>query len=181
MTHIFKFLTGMLLLAAVNTHATTIEYSLDSLGGNSWQYNYSVSNDTLGSTLNEFTIYFDSGLHQNLSVVASPADWDNLLVQPGSFIGLNDGFFDSYSFAGLSPGESAGIFSVSFDWFGVGSLPAEQFFEIVDPNDFSVLDDGMTTLAAPVVPLPGAALLFLNGIGLLAGIAYTRRRAKLTG
>ncbi|MGB5397169.1 MAG: hypothetical protein WBN96_08475, partial [Gammaproteobacteria bacterium] len=62
---------------------------------------------------------------------------------------------------------------------GVGSLPDEQFFEVVDPDTFAVLDDGMTTLAPPV-PLPGAALLFLNGIGLLAGMAHFRRRATLT-
>jgi hypothetical protein len=179
MSHTLKFLSSLLLLAAVNVHATVIEYTLDDLGGGSWQYNYTVTNDLPVVPLNEFTIYFELGLYENLSVVTSPAGWDDMLVQPGSFMGLNDGYYDSFLFAGLAAGESAGIFSVSFDWLGVGSLPDEQFFEVVDPNTFALLDDGMTTLAPPV-PLPGAALLFLNGIGLLAGMAHFRRRATIT-
>lgn len=172
-----KILTCMLLLSAVNVHASTINYSTSDLGGGSWQYDYTVINDSLGGPLFEFTIDFDRSLYENLIAVSAPASWDGLVVQSGSFIDLNNGFYDALFLqpAGLAVNESASIFSVQFDWLGAAdSMPAEQPFIIVDPNTFAVLDQGTTSL----VPIPGAALLFLNGFGLLAGFAHFHRRKK---
>ena len=183
MTHISKFITGLMLLAAANVYASTINYAVTDLGGGSWQYDYTVINDSLGGPLYEFTIDFDRGLYENLVAFSAPAGWDGLVVQTGSFIDLNNGFYDALLLlpAGLGPDESASIFSVQFDWLGgSGSQPASQAFVIVDPVTFVTLDAGRTTLATPEVPLPGAALLFLNGLGLLAGFAHRRRRLKLT-
>ena len=174
MKHILKFLTGALLLVTSHVHATAIEYTLDDLGSGSWQYNYIIINDSLTGTINEFTIYFELNKYENLSVVASPAVWDDLLVQPGSFIGLNDGYYDSYSALGVGAGESAGVFSVRFDWLVAGALPGDQDFEIVDPVTFAVLEDGRTSQT--VVPLPGAMMLFIYGLGLLSATGLVRRR-----
>ena len=88
MKHLF---CGSLLLGALlstTAAATTISYSLTSLGGSSFQYDYTLSNDTLGFEVDQFSIYFDLGLYENLVVTASPADWDSIVLQPDA--GLPD-------------------------------------------------------------------------------------------
>ncbi|MBN1765568.1 MAG: PEP-CTERM sorting domain-containing protein, partial [Sedimentisphaerales bacterium] len=56
----------------------------------------------------------------------------------------------------IAPGETVSGFSVSFDWLGTG-VPGAQFYEIIDPDDFSTLDSGYT------VPEPGTTILLCLG------------------
>jgi len=150
--------------------ATIINYDVTNISGNTWEYNYTVNNDTLGFGIDEFTVYFDFGVYQNLSVISAPAMWDPVVVEPGNFLN-NDGYFDSLALvSGIVPGDSLGGFSVRFDYLGAGN-PAAQFFEIVDPVDFSVLDSGLTN----IIPVPPAAWLF--DTGLIGLIAVSRRKA----
>lgn len=173
---IFVFLY---ILSLTKAGATVISYDVTNISGNTWEYSYSLSNDTLAFDIQEFTIYFDYGVYQNLSItpLSSPAGWDSLVIQPGAFL-TNDGYFDSFSLAGLAPGDSVGLFSVQFDFLGTGG-PGSQFFEIVSANDFSVLDSGYTSLYEPpgtsAVPVPAAIWLFGSG---LIGLVGVLRKSK---
>ena len=73
-----------LLLASAQASATLIEYDATNIGGNRWQYDYTVTNDTLAFAIEEFTIFFDEDSYANLAVSASPAGWDSLVAQPDS-------------------------------------------------------------------------------------------------
>jgi hypothetical protein len=172
-----KFFSSLLLLISINAHASTINYIATDLGGGNWQYDYTVINDSPSNPLFEFTIDFDRTLYENLVAISTPSDWDGLVVQSGSFMDINNGYYDALSLSstGLGQSDSAGLFSVQFDWLG-SSTPAAQAFVIVDPNTFATLDDGFTTLAPSTIPLPAAAPLLLSGLGLLAGLSRLRRR-----
>jgi hypothetical protein len=164
---------------AADVHATTVSYLADNISGNRWQYTYTVSNDTPLASLNEFTVYFNSSLYANLDVGITTPGWDALVVQSDTILGTPmDGFYDVYSAAGLSPGGGVSGFKVAFDWLGATGGPGSQSFEIVDPNDFSLIDSGATTLFlnlpnAEPVPEPGTVLLIAVGF---AGIAWKRRK-----
>jgi hypothetical protein len=161
-----------LVIAGGPAHAASIIYAATPLGGASWRYDYLVANDSLAQTIDEITVYFDVGLHENLAVAESPAGWDSLVVQPDA--GLpDDGFLDALALdAGIAPGGFLGGFAVTFTWLGTGE-PGAQLFEVVDPNEFTVIEAGMT---APV-PLPGAAAL----LGTAMLLAVTRRRPRARG
>lgn len=149
--------------------AATISYQASHLGGTSWEYSYTITNDTLGVALEEFTIFFAVGEYQNLAVTASPIDWDSVVIEPNDQL-PDDGYFDALAqVAGIPAGASFGGFKVSFDFLGVGT-PGSQPFEFVDPDTFAVLESGNTT----VVPLPAAG--WLLGTGVLALVAGRRRQ-----
>lgn len=155
-------------------HATTISYNLTNLGGGTWEYLYTVSNDTLSSDIEEFTIYLPYSMYDNLNVTSPVADWDELTVNPQLILGVpEDGFYDALSLvSGIAPGSAMGGFSVSFDWLGSGT-PGSQNFEIIDPLTFDVLDSGVTTSASSTVPEPGTLMLLGSGV---IGILGFRRK-----
>ena len=170
--NIFLFI---LLWASVSTaSATTILYNITNTSGNTWEYMYTVKNDILSVDIEEFTIFFDSSLYENLVATTTPIDWDPLVIQPD--LGIpDDGFYDALALVfGISPGEILGGFGVQFDFLGIGT-PGSQAFDIVDAFTFDLLDSGITTLASVPTPTPGPAptpvpepnLLLLMSSGLL--------------
>jgi len=153
--------------------ATTVSYDLANVGGSTWAYSYTVSNDTLGVDIEEFTVFFDVNLYANLSLVASPAGWDPIVIQPDGAI-PDDGFYDALALSGgIMPGNSLSGFSVQFDFLGTGT-PGDQLFDSVDPLSFASLDSGFTQAAA-VIPLPAALWLFMSG---LAGFSALGKKSK---
>lgn len=165
-------MTGLLCIGLQPAGATTIHYDVTNVSANTWEYSYTVNNDTLGFDIEEFTVYFESGLYQNLAItdVNAVPGWDPLTVEPDNFLN-NDGFYDALAMGGgLAPGNGIGGFTVRFEFLGTG-MPGSQLFEVVDPLDFTVLDSGQTSL----VPLPAA--IWLLGSGIIGLAAFARRRA----
>jgi len=162
---LLTIMIGIFVTMVNGVYATTILYDLSNLGGLRWEYTYSVTNDSLSSSIDEFTIYFNPGLYDNLIVGNTPADWDPLITQPDPFL-VSDGFYDALALVtGIAPGATVSGFSVSFDWL-VAGIPGSQFFEVVNPPTFVVLDSGNTT----PVPEPGTLLLLGSGLIGLIGI-----------
>lgn len=159
---------ALLLFFSTAINATSITYDLVNIGGNTWEYTYNISNDTLLGGIEEFTVFFDYTLYVNLSITTIPADWDPIAIQPDP--GLpDDGFYDALALVtGIAPGGSLGGFGVQFDYLGVGT-PGDQSFDIIDSNTFATLDSGTTQLAA--VPIPAAIWLFGTGLISLLGVS----------
>jgi len=169
-----RFASALLAALAIGTatdaNATLIEYELTNLSGNRWEYAYTVTNDSLGSVLEELTIYFDVTLFENLAVTESPPGWDSLVIQPDSGLPA-DGLFDSLATLGrLAPAGTQSGFRVAFDFLGTGT-PGAQPFEIVEPATFDVLDSGQTT----AIPEPSLAWLLVAGAFALV-LRRTHRR-----
>ncbi len=157
------------LFFSTTSFATIIDYESSNIAGNRWQYDYSVTNNTLTDPIDTFAIYFTYGQYSNLTLETSPANWDSIVINPDPNLFVpDDGFLDAYALAsGINSGQNLSGFSVSFDWLGNGT-PASQNFEVYN-SDFSSLEFGKTTLLRNLpteVSEPSTLLLFLAGIGL---------------
>jgi len=166
----------VLLVISFPALAVIVEYSLDDFGNNSYQYNYSVTNDDLVARVDEFSIYFDLNLYENLAITGSSVGWDPLILQPDTSLpddGIADWFTQS---ASIAIGETLSGFSVRFDWLGAG-IPSSQLFEVVDPLTFNVLSDGLTVSQIASVPEPGSLSLLALG---LFGVLVSKKRYKIS-
>jgi hypothetical protein len=169
-----------LLLSAgvVPVQATVISYEVASLGGNTFEYRYAVSNDTLATDVEEISIFFDADLFENLRVPVARPGWDALVIQPDLAL-PDDGFYDALALGvGIAPGGSLDGFVVWADFLGGGS-PGSQRFEILDPFDFSVLDSGVTS-RVPVGGAPEPATPWSAAVGFLGMTLLARRRPRKT-
>jgi len=159
-------LTSQYVLGVISTEIT---YTATNLGFNQWQYAYQVTNIALSTPIKELTIWFDYGLYQDLSIVTlgpTADNWDEVAWQPEQ--GLGNGGYDALTIGpGIGLGETVSGFCVRFNWLGTG-VPGSQFYEIINPSDFSRIDSGFT--------IPEPASLFMFGIGSV--FLLRRRREK---
>jgi hypothetical protein len=149
-----------LFTCSVALPVTQIQYETADLGAGRWQYSYDVSNTSLTGMIEEFTIWFDFDLYDNLFIETPdpPAsDWDEIVVQPEPVFSDN-GYYDALALAGIgiNLGETVSEFTVSFAWLGVGE-PGPQLFEIIEPDSFETLDSGWT--------IPEPSTLLMLGLG----------------
>ncbi|AXY02912.1 PEP-CTERM sorting domain-containing protein [Vibrio alfacsensis] len=167
-----SYLVALFLISVSHASATVITAELTNTSGNSWQAEYAVENNTLGASIEEFTIWFDLGLYENISVSSTPSSWDPLVVQPDPGI-PDDGFYDVLALgSGISSGSSLDGFAITFDWIG-GNSSMSQLFEVVDPNTWAVLDSGNTIIVTTSIPEPSSIILLLLGI---AGLALSKKK-----
>lgn len=162
--------------------ASTIEYSLQSLGGNNYRYSYTVSNDgTLpgGVAIQLFDILFDPSLYDetSLTIASTPAlaaDWSQQFLASAPSV---PAAFDVYANgAGIASGNSANGFAIDFIWTGTG-IPGAQSFQIYDPDTFALLETG-TTQPTNAVPLPLSFPLFLSGLAGLMALVRPHRHKR---
>jgi len=170
-----QFICGFLFFASTfSAHASTITTESSNIFGNTWENTYTISNDTLATNIDEFTIFFDVNLYKNLALIAAPVNWDPLVIQPDPAL-PDDGFFDALALGtGIVPGDVLGGFIVQFDYLGAGYPRNSQLFDIIDPLTFAVVSSGTTVVTG--IPLPAAIWLFGTGIFSLAGIGVFGRR-----
>lgn len=157
-----SILLTLALVVSQTANATLITYDLDHIAGNTYQYNYTVHNDTLAATIEEFSIYFSHSETENLAL-ALPASWFPLIIQPDPLPApFDDGFVDWLApvGSGITAGSSLSGFSVQFDWIGGSSGPGSQSFDVFDPFSFDLLDSGRTTS----IPEPATMPLILLGL-----------------
>jgi hypothetical protein len=174
------FIPVFLSLLSVCATADTMSricYATQQLSSNRWQNNYRVENlclaDPIGAprAIEEFTIWFDCGLYDNITVETlgiQTQNWDEITWQPDPYLNA-DGAYDALGLNfRILPGESAFWFSVSFNWYGP-DRPESQYYEIVNPLDYSTpLDSGLTA-----VPEPVTLTLLVGG---MVGLVLTRRK-----
>jgi hypothetical protein len=172
---------GMLALPAANAQVT---YTATDISGSTWEYDYTVSNTVLSSSLTEFTTFFTLGQYSNLVTETSPGNWSPIAAQPDPSLPA-DGFYDALALdSGLASGGSQSGFAVQFTYLGAGS-PGSQLFNFVDSSSFATLFAGQTTLSSggsggsgpTSVPEIDPSSLFSAMTLLLGALAVMRGRA----
>jgi len=179
MKKFFGISVALLLVAfmAQTAGAAIIEYDATFLGGNSWQYDYTIYNNSTEDVIAGFDIYYAYGDYNNLDLLSIPLGWDGFYDNPFDMGFIDDGlvavWLDGY---GLLPGENAGIFSVTFDWFGDG-LPSGQWFYAYD-GKWGIIGEGDVVPGVPgsTEPIPEPQTFMLLGTGILGLAAYYRTR-----
>ena len=162
------------LLAAFGAEAAVITYQATNVSGNTWRYDYTVSNNgAITSNIQLFDILFDPALYNeaSLTIVSGPgiaSGWDQLILASGASVPAAYDVLATGS--GIGNGQGVSGFAVSFTWLGAGT-PGPQGFEIYDPSTFDLLGTGTTTT---VVPAP--ASFWLMGTSLLAAGLRARRK-----
>jgi hypothetical protein len=138
-----------------------IAYTLTDLGAGRWQYTYDVTNNALILKVEQFTIWFDFGSFDHLTVTTPDppsANWDELIVQPDPTFGL-EGFYDAMTLStGIDVGQTEQGFSVAFDWLGSGT-PGPQAFDVVNPTTQQPVFSGRTFPEPAAICLLAASLL----------------------
>ncbi|MBN2210542.1 MAG: hypothetical protein JW709_04025 [Sedimentisphaerales bacterium] len=160
-----------LLLAAVvwADSAVQIAYQVDEISPDRWEYTYAVTNQGLTEPIEEFTIWFEEGLYNNLTITTSgplETQWDEVVWQPEPLFNDAGGYDALALVTGIPLGQTVSGFSVRFDWLGTG-LPGSQPFDVVDPENYQIPITSGTT-----VPEPCTVLL------LLGGVAWLHRRNR---
>jgi hypothetical protein len=121
------------------------------LGGNKYQYVYTVTNDgSLGAgvAVKLFDIVFDPANYRESSlkiVTSAPLNtqWNETILFSAPAIPAAYSSFSSTT--GIAKNAKASGFSIEFEWIGAG-MPSTQTFQVFDPNTFSLLEQGITTV-----------------------------------
>jgi hypothetical protein len=168
-------------IAFVTIASAQVTYTATDVSGSTWEYNYTITNNTPINPIGEFTIFYTIGLYSDLTLELSPSNWSSIVAQPDPGLPA-DSFFDAQALdAGLASGKTANGFSVEFTYLGKGT-PGSQLFNIVDPSTYATLAVGNTTMvgttAAPEID-PASAMsgitLFLGSLAVMRG----RRSRKI--
>lgn len=158
--------------------AVSIQYSLVSLGGNSYEYIYSITNSSgSGPAVQLFDILFDTSVYSSLQILTPASltvDWEEAILNP-----IPPAFPLSYTARaravsiGIPAGSTLTGFTVQFTWTGTGT-PGAQPFVIYDRSTLAVLQTGTTT-QPQTIPATSTLSLALLGVALSAAALYQSR------
>lgn len=173
-TRSFAVLLSLIVITGMSpTRATVLEYELTNVGADEWRYDYYVENDTLGTTLNWFSLFFDRTLYESLSDEIAPAGWDPLVQQPDLAL-PDDGIFDLFhATGGIAANATQSGFSIVFRWLGSAAGPGNQRFDVILDDPGNPVETGFTRMRQ-VASVPEPATFALLGLALL-GLGLARR------
>ncbi len=160
---------GLLICSISMAHGTIITTGLSPKGGNTWQADYTVKNDSLAVDIDRFEIEFNYNNYANLSYVNAPSGWSSLIDHPYAITDYHGAFDLLATNVGIKPGDTLGGFSLTFDWLGMG-MPGMQTFKASD-SAFTTQDTGSTSVPEPMPIL----LLAFGFIGILAKKSQLKR------
>lgn len=170
--HLGSSLLLALAMCAGAANAVSIDATYQPLGGTDWQVAFTLHADGTPAEVSAFSIYFPETSFGTLTLQASPASWDSLVVQPDTAL-ASPGYLDALLPApGLTAGQSQGGWVVRFNYLGAGT-PGALNFDIHDA-DFNVIATGQT----PVVPEPATVSMLLAGALALALWRARRREGE---
>jgi hypothetical protein len=160
--------------------AVSIRYKLEPLGGQSYRYVYSITNDGSlgGAPVLLFDIMFDTTLYAEGSLqIVTPSNlhpqWSEQILS--SLPGLPAAYDVLAISGGVPVGTTVTGFSVQFVWLGPG-VPGAQPFQIYNPVGFVLLQSGSTFAVPAAIPAASTISLAALGIGLAIAAAYQSRR-----
>jgi hypothetical protein len=173
------FCAAVLGAASLCSHAALVSTHYTHDSGDRWSVDLTVTNDNaMPAQISWFTVYFSEALFSDLSLVAAPATWDPLVIQPDTGIPAS-GFLDALVFDAadaLALGQSQSGFTLSFNYLGADA-PGALFYEILD-DSMNVLADGQSvvTTGPQAVPEPGSLALAGLAWGAMCVVRRSRRR-----
>ncbi|WP_448553286.1 hypothetical protein [Thalassotalea montiporae] len=189
---VVHYLTALFVIFSYPANAAIIEQDTSLIGGNTYQLDFTIVNDSLASGIFHWFVTLDQTLFENLIVLAGPADWDTFAINSGSdnhtFGAQPPGFFPAPpGFPFISLGNEQGDFSLQVDFLGAGTVPllpggvANEDLS-VEVGDFTLNSPLVAVAANPIPPDPGTppnaiseppvfllqclAIIFLFGRGL---------------
>jgi len=164
-------------LAAGSLSAATIQFQVNNLGGNSFQYNYLVSGITFQAN-QELDIRFDPAFYGTLSNPVSGSGFQALVLQPNNPPGTS-GDYSAYAVINNPP--LTGPFRVDFTLIGAGRAGPQPFFinqYDTNGNFISIKESGVTTpVGTAAVPEPTGFVLCGFSL-LLIGALKAGHRSK---
>jgi hypothetical protein len=169
-----RWLPVLIVSVAGALSAGTIQFQVTPLGGNLFQYNYSLSGITFQAN-EELDIRFDPSLYSNLSNGVAPSGFSVGLLQPNNPPGV---FGDYSALALVNNPSTAGPFSVRVMFSGQGQPGSQPFFlNLFDPNGAFIASAGAgNTSAVGSVPEPASFTMSVFAFLLLAALWMARRR-----
>jgi hypothetical protein len=169
-----RWLPVLIVSVAGALSAGTIQFQVTPLGGNLFQYNYSLSGITFQAN-EELDIRFDPTLYSNLSNGVAPPGFSVSLFQPNNPPGA---FGDYNALAVVNNPSAAGPFSVRVMFSGQGQPGSQPFFlDLFDQNGafISSVAAGNTS-AVGSVPEPASFTMSVFAFLLLGAWWMVRRR-----
>ena len=162
-------------LAPVSLFAGTIEYQVNPVSGNLYQYNYFLSGYTFDAN-EQLDVRFDPTLYGALSNGVAPSGFSVTLLQTNNPPG---DYGDYTALAQINNPSTSGTFSVQFVYLGTGAPGSQPFFlNQYNSDGFyqSTIDAGFTTSETTSSVAPEPSTFTLISVALLFGGLWMIRK-----